>query len=92
MAVAQDLSARYCPHDKAVFLMRFWTLFAVFAAVALALFFAASRSTKPPSGRVPLYLVGGVLLLFAIGSGVFVLYGLSGCAGTAAEGLTWDWP
>jgi hypothetical protein len=91
-AVAQDLSARYCPHSKAAFLVRFWALFAVFAVAAPALFLAASRSTKRPSGRTSLYIVAGALLLFAIGSGALVLYGLSGCSGAAAEGLIWDWP
>jgi hypothetical protein len=91
-AVAQDLSSRYCPHSKAVFLVRSWALFAVFAAAALALFLAAYRNTKRPSGRRPLYIVAGALLLFAIGSGALVLYGLSGCSGAAAEGLIWDWP
>ncbi len=91
MAVAQDLSSRYCPHNKAVFLMRFSALFVVFAAAALSLLLAAYRSTKR-SARAPLYVVAGALLLFAIGSGALVLYGLSGCSGAAAEGLIWDWP
>jgi len=91
MAVAQDLSSRYCPHDKTVFLMRSWALFALFAAAALSLFLAAYRSTNR-SGRMPLYIVAGALLLFAIGSGALVLYGLSGCSGAEAEGLIWDWP
>jgi|SRR5580700_4068910 hypothetical protein len=91
MAVRQELSSRYCPHGKAAFLMRCLALFAVFAAAALALFLAA-RSTKRPSARTPLYIAAGVLLLFAIGSGALVLYGLSGCSGAAAEGLIWDWP
>jgi hypothetical protein len=92
MAVAQDLSARYCPHSKAAFLMRFWALLAVFAVAALSLFLAAYRSTNRPSGRTPLYIAAGALLLFAVGSGALVLYGLSGCSGAAAEGLIWDWP
>jgi len=92
IAVAQDLSSRYCPHVQAVFLMRFWGLFAVFAVVALSLFLAAYRGMKRPSGRTPLYIVAGALLLFAVGSGALVLYGLSGCSGVTAEGLTWDWP
>ena len=92
MAVAQDLSSRYCPHTKTIFLTRFWAMFAVFAAAALALFLAARRSTKRESRRTALYLVGGSLALFAIGSGALVLYGLSGCSGVAAEGLIWDWP
>jgi len=91
MAVAQELSSRYCPHGKAAFLMRLCVLFAVFAAAALAPFLAA-RSTKRPSVRTSLYIVAGALLLFAIGSSALVLYGLSGCSGAAAEGLIWDWP
>jgi hypothetical protein len=92
VAVAQELSSRYCPYDKVVFLTRFWSLFAAAAAVALAMFWAAKRSPKRAPGRTPLYIVAGALLLFAIGSGVLVLYGLSGCSGLAAAGLTWDWP
>jgi len=92
VAVAQDFSSRYCPHSKAVFLTRFWALFAVCAATALSLFFTAYRSEKRPSVRTLLYVVAGGLLLFAIGGGALVLYGLSGCSGVAAEGLTWDWP
>jgi hypothetical protein len=92
MAVGQDLSARYCPHSKVVFLMRFWTIFAVFVIAALLPILAAHRSTKSPSGRAPLYLAAGILLLFAIGGAALVLYGLSGCSGVAAEGLIWDWP
>lgn len=92
MAVAQDLSSRYCPYSKAVFLMRFWALFAGFAAASLALFLAARRSTKRSSSRAQLYIVAVALLLFAIGSGALVLYGLTGCSGAAAEGLIWSWP
>jgi hypothetical protein len=91
MAVAQELSSRYCPHSKAAFLIRSCWLFAVFAAAALALFLGA-RSAKRLSVRTPLYIVAGALLLFAIGSGALVLYGLSGCSAAAAEGLIWDWP
>ncbi len=87
-AVAQEFSSRYCPHSKAVFLMRFWALFALLVAAALTLFLTAYRGAKRPS----LYVVAGVLLLFAVGGGALVLYGLSGCSGVAAEGLIWDWP
>lgn len=89
LAVAHDFSSRFCPHSKAIFLPRFWGLFALFAAVALAVFFAARKCT---SDRMPLYIIAGALLLFALGSGALVLYGLSGCSGVAAEGLIWDWP
>ena len=89
LAVAQDLASRYCPYSKAIFLTRVSWLFALFAAVALAVFVAARKRS---SNRMPLYIIAGALLLFAIGSGALVLYGLSGCSGTAAEGLIWDWP
>ncbi|MFY9719729.1 MAG: hypothetical protein WAK16_08790 [Candidatus Cybelea sp.] len=92
MAVAQELASRYCPHGNAVFLMRSGAFFAVFIAGALALLLGARRGTKRPSDRTPLYIVAGALLLFAIGSGALVLYGLSGCSGVPAEGLIWDWP
>jgi len=92
VAVAQDLSSRYCPHSKAAFLAKLWALFAVFLATTLALFIAANRSTKRPSGRMALYIVAGGLLLFAIGGCALILYGLSGCSGAASEGLIWDWP
>ncbi len=92
VAVAQELSSRYCPYSKAVFLARFWTIFAIVAAVALVLFVAANRSRKRPSGNTPLHVVAAALLLFAIGSGALVLYGLAGCSGAAAAGLIWDWP
>jgi hypothetical protein len=92
MAVAQELSSRYCPHSKAVFLTRSWALFAIFAAAGLSLFFAAYRSRKRSPAQTPLYVVAGAFFLFAIGSGALVLYALSGCSGTAAEGLIWDWP
>lgn len=92
MAVAQDLSTRYCPLDKAVFLTRFGALVAFFVAAALALFFVANRAKK--GGAVPPlpHIVACVFLAFAIGSGALVLYGLSGCNGAAAAGLLWDWP
>jgi hypothetical protein len=90
-AVAQDLSSRYCPHSKTLFLVRSLALFGVFAAAVLALLFAANHA-KHPSGRTQVHIVAGALLLFAIGSGALVLYGVSGCSGAAAEGLIWNWP
>ncbi|HEY1884029.1 MAG TPA: hypothetical protein VGG51_13415 [Candidatus Cybelea sp.] len=92
MAVAQDLAARYCPHSKAVFSLRLWAIFAGFVAAVLVLFWAANRYPKRSLSRTQLYVAAGALLLFAIGAGALVLYGLSGCSGTAAEGLIWDWP
>ena len=69
--------------------MRFWTLFTAFVVITLAVFFAARKRT---ASRLPLYITLGALVLFTLGSGALVLYGLSGCSGVAAEGLTWDWP
>jgi heme A synthase len=92
MAVAQDLSARYCPHDKLVFLTRLFASFAGFAVVGLAALLAAYRGRERSSSRTALYAFAVIVLMFAIGSAAFVLYGLSGCNGPPAEGLTWDWP
>jgi hypothetical protein len=92
MAVSQDLSSRYCPDNKTVFLMRGLALFAVFVAVALALFFIANHRKKGGSVPLLLWIIACALLAFAIGSAALVLYGLSGCSGAAAEGLLWNWP
>jgi hypothetical protein len=89
LAVARDLASRYCPHSTAIFMTRGWSLFALFVAVALAVFVVA-RSRA--SDRMPLYIAAGAILLFTLGSGVLVLFGLAGCSGAAAEGLNWDWP
>jgi hypothetical protein len=86
-SVAADLSARYCPHSGSAFLTRFWALFALFVAVSAMLFLVAGRRKK-----TVLCIVACALFLFAIGSGAWVLYGLSGCSGPAAEGLIWDSP
>jgi hypothetical protein len=91
-AVAQDLSSRYCPHSSGVFLTRFFALFAMFVAAAVALLFAANRRSKGGSVPTLRYIAACALLAFAIGSGALILYGLSGCSGPAAEGLIWDWP
>ena len=91
-AVAQDLSSRYCPQSKALFLTRFGALFALFVVIALTLFFAANRRRKGRSAAALLYIVACALLAFAIGSAVLVLYGVSACNGAAAAGLFWDWP
>lgn len=92
MAVAQDLSARYCPHSKLVFLARLCAIVAGLAVAGLAAFLAAHRGRKRSSSRTALYALAAVVLLFAIGTAALVLYGLSGCSGLPAEGLTWDWP
>jgi hypothetical protein len=89
VAVAKEFSVRYCPQSIATFVIRFWLLFAVFAVLALAVFVAARTRA---SNKASLYLIAGVLLLFAFGSGALIFYGLSGCSGAAAAGLTWDWP
>jgi hypothetical protein len=91
-AVAHDLSYRYCPYSKTVFATKSLVLAAFFAAVALVVFVAARRRSKTGSGAYSLYVMAGAVLLFAIGSGALVLYGLGGCSGPPAEGLIWDWP
>lgn len=88
MAVAQDLMSRYCPHSKAVFLTRLCLLSAVPVVAGIVLLVAGRRTGAPPALRIAAY----ALLLFAVGSGALVLYGLSGCSGAAAEGLIWTWP
>ena len=88
MAIAQDMASRYCPYSKTVFLTRFWMLLAVLLAVGVVLLIGGRRTGAPPALRIPAYAV----LLFAVGSGALVLYGLSGCSGAAAEGLIWSWP
>jgi hypothetical protein len=92
IAVSQDLSSRYCPENKTVFLTRGLALFAICVAVGLGPLFIANRRKK--GGSVPPLrpIVAWVLLTFAVGSAALVLYGLSGCSGVAAEGLLWDWP
>lgn len=92
VAVSQDLSSRYCPQSTALFLTRFWALFALLVAAALMLFFAAGRKAKGGSAAPLLHIAACVLLAFAIGGGALVLYGLSGCSGAAAAGLLWEWP
>ena len=92
-AVAQEFSVRYCPHSKAIFLTRFWGITALCIAVAALLFFAGNRRKKSnASAAAALYAGACALLLFTLGSGALVLYGLSGCSGPAAEGLIWEWP
>jgi len=80
-AVVHDLASRYCPPSKGAFLMRFWLLFALFVLAAPAAFLAARRRA-----------IAWAVLVFAIGAGALVLYGLSGCNGAAAAGLFWEWP
>jgi hypothetical protein len=92
VSIGQDFAARYCPHSKAIFMMRFGTLFAVFVIVALVLLIAARRRATRGFAPSTLYVFGCGLLVFAIGSAVLILYGISGCSGVAAEGLIWDWP
>ena len=97
-AVSQELSSRYCPFDKTIFLTRFWALFALLVVGALSLSIAARRKWKrkwnaeAEAGPRLASIAGWALLAFALGSGALVLYGLSGCSGAAAAGLFWDWP
>ncbi|HEV3153705.1 MAG TPA: hypothetical protein VGZ02_07885 [Candidatus Baltobacteraceae bacterium] len=91
-SIAQEFAARYCPQDKGVFLTRFWIMFAFAAVVALCVFFAAQRRRNRGLSAARLSIFASVVFLFAIGGAALILYGLAGCTGPAAAGLTWDWP
>lgn len=92
IAVAQDLSSRYCPHSKSVLMMRGLAIFAPLVLIALVLLFVANRAAKDGRPSPLLRLAAYALLLFAIGSAALVAFGLTGCVGTPAEGLIWEWP
>jgi hypothetical protein len=92
IAVAQDLASRYCPHSKTVLMMRGVAVFVPIVLIALALLFAANRRERKGSLSTLLRLAGYALMLFAAGSAALVIFGLTGCTGTPAEGLIWEWP
>jgi hypothetical protein len=92
MVVAGDLSSRYCPRSKGAFLLRVLVVAGMVFGAALMLFFAANRGRKQSARRAQLLIVAVALLLLGIGGIALVLFGLSGCRGTAAEGLIWNWP
>lgn len=92
VAVAHDLSSRYCPVDRAVFLGRLGILAAAFACIALLLFSFAKFRKQNAQGKELGYIAAGAVAVFAIGSSALVIFGLSGCGGATEAGLIWDWP
>lgn len=92
VAVADDLSSRYCPVDRTLFLGRLGFLFAAFACIAVLLFLFARFSRGNASRKELAYIAACAVAAFAIGSGALVIFGLSGCSGATQAGLTWDWP
>jgi hypothetical protein len=90
-AVAYDLSSRYCPVDRNLFLGRLGASLAVLACIALLLFLFA-RFRVRARGKERAYVAACAVAVFAIGSGALVSLGLSGCGGATQAGLTWDWP
>ena len=91
-AVAQEFLARYCPHSKAIFLTRLGVFAALFILAAVALFFAGRRKADCGILDSPYRIAAFALIAFTAGSAALMLFGLSGCSGAPAEGLTWDWP
>jgi hypothetical protein len=92
LVLAKDLASRYCPVDRTLFLGRLGSLFAAFVLIALLLFVAARLARHNPQRKALIYLAASAVILFAIGSGSLVIFGLSGCSGATQAGLTWDWP
>jgi hypothetical protein len=91
-AVISDLASRYCPVDTSIFLGRLGVLLAVCASVALLLVSFARFGARDPRRKELAYIGACAIAVFAIGSGVLVIFGLSGCGGRTEAGLTWDWP
>ena len=91
-AVANDLSARYCPVDRTLFLGRLAVFVAIFAGAALLLLAVAKLRARNVQGKELAYIGACAAIAFAIGSGALVIFGLSGCGGATEAGLTWDWP
>jgi hypothetical protein len=91
-AVANDLSSRYCPVDRSLFLGRLGIFLGVFALIALLLFSFAKLKSRNVHGKEVAYVCACAVAMFAIGSGALVMLGLSGCGGATEAGLTWDWP
>jgi ABC-type polysaccharide/polyol phosphate export permease len=91
-AVANDLASRYCPVDRSVFLGRLGILLAALACVALLLFAFAKFRSRNAQRKTTAYIAACAVALFAIGYGVLVIVGLSGCGAATEAGLTWDWP
>lgn len=91
-AVIRDLSSRYCPVDKSIFVGRFGIAVAALAAIALLLFVIAQFGAKNVRRKELTYFGACALAVFAVGYAALVIFGLSGCGGGSTPGLTWDWP
>jgi hypothetical protein len=92
VSIINELSSRYCPVDRTVFLGRLVLLFATLIGVALFVF-AFGKFRAANSRRKELAYIGAcAVAAFAIGSGLLVIFGLSGCGGGSEAGPTWDWP
>lgn len=91
-AVAHDLSARYCPVDRTVFVGRLEWLTAAFIGVALLVFAVGTIKAKNPRSKQTFSIVAGSVAAFAIGGALLVVLGLSGCLAGTEAGLTWNWP
>ena len=91
-AVANDLSSRYCPVDRTLFLGRLGILLAAFACIALLLFSLAKFRRLDAQRKQLMFIAACAVAAFAIGSGALVIFGLSGCGGATEAWLTWDWP
>lgn len=82
VAVAHELSSRYCPTNKESFLVTLALLVVAFCVAGIVL---------GRFGRVA-RVAGIVLILFAIGGGALDLFGLAGCGAHFSPGLAWDNP
>jgi len=85
------LSSRYCPIDARLFLVRFGVFAATLGALAL-LAAVTARRAKSARRKELAYLGVCAIVLFAIGYGALVIFGLSGCGAGYTPGLTWEWP
>jgi hypothetical protein len=92
VALAKDLSSRYCPVDRTIFLSRLGVLLAVCACIGLLLFAFAKYRKQSAQRRERAYIAACAVAAFAIGGAALVIFGLSGCGGATEAGLTWDWP
>lgn len=92
VALAKDLSSRYCPVERTIFLSRLGILLTLCACIAVLLFSFAKFSKQSAQFKQRVYIAACALAIFAIGGGVLAIFGLSGCGGSTEAGLTLDWP
>lgn len=92
LTIVHDLSSRYCPVDRALFVERLAVTLAAVACIALLLSAVGRFKRLEPNRKQTWYIAACAVALFAAGSGMLVIFGLSGCGGATEAGLTWDWP